>query len=181
MDTSEGQLETVAKGFFSEFSLLESESVGLALRALADDTAFANEAEQLLEFDSRLTLLKRLSLARRMPTALESELDAAILRARKLMGARSELQEAISGQAGTEQTNKEQARNDSKVAPSPAAPKRRRTRQADDEVQAHIAAAYRVHMLSRIETYTADAIALQHVMRDLAQHLAGPRSEGSSP
>jgi hypothetical protein len=176
MDTSEAQLETVAKGFFSEFSLLESESVGLALRALADDTAFANEAEQLLEFDSRLTLIKRLSLARRMPTALESELDAAILRARKLMGARSELQEAISGQAGNEQ-----ARNDSKVAPSPAAPKRRRPRQADDEVQAHIAAAYRVHMLSRIETYTADAIALQHVMRDLAQHLAEPRSEGGSP
>jgi hypothetical protein len=180
MDTREGQLETVAKGFFSEFSLLESESVGLALRALADDTAFANEAEQLLEFDSRLTLLKRLSLARRMPTALESELDAAILRARKLMGARSELQEAISG-AGTEQAGKEQASNDAKVAPSPAAPKRRRTHRADDEVQAHIAAAYRVHMLSQIETYTADAIALQHVMRDLAQHLAEPRSEGSSP
>jgi hypothetical protein len=171
MDTSEGQLETVAKGFFSEFSLLESESVGLALRALADDTA-ASEAEQLLEFDSRLTLLKRLSLARRMPTALESELDAAILRARKLMGARSELQQAISGQAG----------NDSTIVPPPAAPKRRRTRsRAVDEVQEHIAAAYRVHMLSQIETYTADAIALQHVMRDLAQHLAEPRSEASGP
>ena len=77
-------LKAAIGSFFVEFSKFERQSVGTALRSLSKDVRFVEDAESLLEFDARLTLLGRMAFARGIPSHVLEELEGVFDRARKL-------------------------------------------------------------------------------------------------
>ena len=85
------QLKTAVGAFFVEFSSFETHSVGMALRSLSKDAVFVQQTERLLDLEGRLTLLNRMALARGISPIVMAELDACLLRARKLRDQRDEV------------------------------------------------------------------------------------------
>jgi hypothetical protein len=85
------QLKTAVGAFFVEFSSFETQSVGMALRSLSKDAVFVQQTERLLDLEGRLTLLNRMALARGISPIVMAELDACLLRARKLRDQRDEV------------------------------------------------------------------------------------------
>jgi hypothetical protein len=167
MSTSEMSCAAAASRFFDQFSLLES-VLSATLSALADDARFVTAAENLLEFDSRLTLLKRLGFVRGIPPALKAELDEALSRARRIFDYRSDLNETILyGEAS----------NDSESATYAL---RRRHRQANgrgtaDDAQSILVATFRIHTVAQVEAHIAETVALQQVMRAVSERLEAHR------
>ncbi len=77
--------------FLDEFAKFETLGVRIALHTLSRDAEFADRAEKLLDSEARLTLLKRVALARNIPPLLIAELDELLSRARKLRHLRDEV------------------------------------------------------------------------------------------
>jgi len=74
--------------FLAELDRFEAEGVRVALRSLSHDPAFADQSEQLLDLEARLTLLERLAGARALPSGVVSAVDDVVARARRLLGLR---------------------------------------------------------------------------------------------
>ena len=89
------QIKAAIGAFFIEFSKLEMDAVGLALRALSKETVFVEQAEKLLGLQARLTLLERMSLVRSIPAQFTTELAELALRTRKLHAQREDLANAL--------------------------------------------------------------------------------------
>jgi hypothetical protein len=87
--------------FFTEFSAVESQGVGAALRSLSADREFVEQSEKILDHDARFTLLKRMASVRNMPPEVLSDLEGADLRAAELREKRDELARTLSS-IGTE-------------------------------------------------------------------------------
>jgi hypothetical protein len=152
--------------FFVEFTKFDSESVGMALRALSRDALFVDHAERLLDFEARLKLLERMAFARQIPTTLLAELEACLLRARQLHAQRDEVARNLSPDRGRPRPS------------SPAGIKPRMTtrRNADLSRLAELENMF-VPAVSRIEEYTEEAVQLQEIMAgitgQLERHIAG--------
>jgi hypothetical protein len=167
MNISDTSCAAAASKFFDQFSRLES-VFSAALSALADDAGFVAAAERLLEFDSRLTLLKRLGFVRGIPSALKVELDEALSRAEKIFESRRDLNETILYGA---------ASNDSESAAYAVRRHHRRAngRGTEDDAQSVPVATYRIHTVVQVNAYTAETLALQQMMREVAERLDAHR------
>ena len=95
MEHSAVNFGAAAAEFYGEFAAFEGDSLGMALRTLSNDAVFVRQSEDLLEFDARLDLLRRLALASRVPDSLAAELDVILATAKKLSERRSELLQAV--------------------------------------------------------------------------------------
>jgi hypothetical protein len=82
--------------FFSEFSAVESQCVGEALRSMAPDQAFVERSEKMLDHHARFTLLKRMASVRNVSVEALTALEAADLRAAELREKRDALTHTLS-------------------------------------------------------------------------------------
>jgi hypothetical protein len=133
----------------------------MALRSLSRDAVFVEHAEKLLDLEARLKLLERMAFARGVPAALITELEACLLRARKLREQRDEVARSlISVDSG-------------KAKPLPGAinklrPSRRRN--ADFSRLAELENLW-VPAIAQVQEYTDEATALQETLRVITQKL----------
>jgi len=82
--------------FVTEFSEVESQCVGEALRSLAADRAFVEQSEKILDHHARFTLLRRMASVRNLSPEVLSELDGADVRAAELREKRDALARTLS-------------------------------------------------------------------------------------
>jgi len=152
--------------FFVEFTKFDTQSVGMALRALSRDALFVDHAERLLDFEARLKLLERMAFARQIPTTLLAELEACLLRARQLHTQRDEVARNLSPE-------RDRTRPSSSGGIKPR-PKTRRN--ADLSRLAELENMF-MPAVERIEEYTKEAVQLQQIMagitNQLERHIAG--------
>ncbi len=155
------QLKDAIGSFFVEFSKFETHSVDMALRSLSRDAVFVEHAEQLLDLDARLKLLERMAFARGVPAALITELEACLLRVRKLREQRDEVARSlISVESGN-------------AKPLPGAVSRlrpSRRRNADFSRLAELENLW-VPTIAQVQDYTDEAMALQEALRVITQKL----------
>src|ERR1700730_6744332 len=90
-ESAKMQLKAGIGAFFVEFSKFELLSVGMALRSLSKDAVFVEQAEKLLDLEARFKLLERMAFARAVSPNLIAELDALLIRARRLCAERDEV------------------------------------------------------------------------------------------
>ncbi len=154
------QLKAAIDDFFLEFSRFELSVMGAALRALSQDAEYVEQAEQLLDFEARLTLLLRLSAARGVPSALAAALEAIVARARILHVQRDEIAQHLLA-AGNAQNK-----------PKSAAPQIRVTRNRK-AAYARLAESHEVLLPSvpQIQAYAAEAVELQTALSRIARTL----------
>jgi hypothetical protein len=153
------QLEAAIGAFFVEFSKLETQFVGMALRSLSKDSVFVEHAETLLDLDARLKLLERLAFARDIPPALIGELEALLLRARKL----HDLRQDVARNSVTVEAD---------VKPALGVPPKinqLKPRKADYAQLAQVANL--VPTIPEVQTHTAEAIELQHSLHAMSDKL----------
>jgi len=155
------QLKDAIGSFFVEFSKFETHSVGMALRSLSRDAVFVEHAEKLLDLEARLKLLERMAFARGVPAALITELEACLLRVRKLREQRDEVARSlISVESGN-------------AKPLPGAVSRlrpSRRRNADFSRLAELEHLW-VPAIAQVQEYTDEATALQETLRVITQKL----------
>ena len=77
--------------FFQEFNRFETQSVGMAFRSLSSDQALIDRAQSHLPLNARLTLLRRLAMARDPNAGAVSQLDAVIKASEHLVKKKDEL------------------------------------------------------------------------------------------
>lgn len=147
------QLKTAIGSFFVEFSKLEMNFVGLALRALSRDPVFVEQAEKLLGLEARLTLLERMAFARGIPGMLMTELTELLSRTRKLRDQRDDVARALV-----------LLKSDRKL------PKSLRKRSADFAQIAEITTLW-TPSLAQIEAHSTEASELQRGLRTLADKI----------
>ncbi|MGA2189520.1 MAG: hypothetical protein ABSH33_13390 [Steroidobacteraceae bacterium] len=157
----EQQLNDAVGSFFVEFSKFETHSIGLALRSLSKDAVFVEHAEILLDLEARLKLLERMAFARDVPPGLIAELEACLLRARKLREQRDEVaRNLMTAELG-------------KPAPLPGAagkPRSARRRSADYSRLAELENLW-VPAIARVQEYVDEAKDLQETLRVLTHKL----------
>lgn len=155
------QLKDAIGSFFVEFSKFETHSVGMALRSLSRDAVFVEHAEKLLDLEARLKLLERMAFARDVPAGLIAELEACLLRARKLRDQRDEVARNL---VAAESDN---------TKPLPGAankPRSSRRRNADFSRLAELEHLW-VPAIARVQEYADDATGLQETLRVITQKL----------
>jgi hypothetical protein len=152
------QFSDAIDSFFVEFSKFETHGVGLALRSLSRDPVFVEHAEQLLDLEARLKLLERMAFVRGTPVGTIAELEACLLRARKLREQRDEV-----------------ARNlmtadwdGSKPLPAPPKSRSASRRDADFSRLAGLGTLC-VPAIARVQEYAEEAVALQATLREISQ------------
>jgi hypothetical protein len=155
------QLKDAVGSFFVEFSKFETHSVGMALRSMSRDPVFVEHAEQLLDLEARLRLLERLAFARDVPAGLIAELEACLLRARKLREHRDEV-------ARNFLTAESNGSKPAVGAPNKTRPQRRRN--ADYSRLAELEHLW-VPPTTRVQEYTDDATDLQETLRVITYKL----------
>jgi hypothetical protein len=139
--------------FFAEFSKIEMNVVGLALRALSKDPMFVGHAEKLLGLEARLTLLERMAFAHGIPGVLMTELAGLLSRTRKLRDQRDDVARPLALLEADRQP-----------------PKSLRQRSADFAQLAEIPTLW-TPSLSQIEAHSIEASELQRGLRALADKL----------
>jgi hypothetical protein len=70
--------------FFREFAVFDNQYVGMALRSLSTDPRSLETAERHLQLSARLTLLKRMAMARVADSPCVAELDGIIQKTARL-------------------------------------------------------------------------------------------------
>jgi hypothetical protein len=137
-------------------------TVGKALRALSQDAVFVEQAEKLLDLEARFKLLERMAFARALSPSLIAELDALLIRARRLCAERDE----VARNSAT--TGADRARP--YLASAPGGPKPLKPRTA-----AYVRLAQMSELLTptvaQIESYTDEAIELQRALRDFSEKI----------
>jgi hypothetical protein len=73
-------LSTAIAQFLQEFTVFESQYVGMALRSLTADGPLLDQAQRRLDLYARLTLVKRMAMARDVDMASLASLDRVIKR-----------------------------------------------------------------------------------------------------
>lgn len=155
------QLKAAIDNFFREFVKFETSVMGAALRSLSKDAEYVEQAEKLLDFEARLTLLLRLSAARGVPSALAGGLEAIVSRARILRTQRDELAQHLV------------AAGDAAKKPNPAAPPQIRVTRNRKAAYARLAESHDVLLpsVAQIQAYAAEAVALQTALSQIARTL----------
>jgi hypothetical protein len=130
------------------------------MRSLSRDPVFVEHAEQLLDLEARLKLLERMAFVRGAPPSLIAELDACLLRARKLREQRDEVARSL---LTTDLDD---------VKPVPLPQKRRpaRRRSADFSRLAELENLC-APAVARVREYAEEAVALQETLRGITQTL----------
>lgn len=146
--------------FLDEFSKFETMSIGMALRALSKDSLSVEDAEKLLDFEARLKLVERMALARHVPASLMLELEAVLLRARKLHELREEVTRNVAA---------ESAETPQQATIPPAGRKPGKARKANFARLAQLANA--VPAVAQVEDYARAAIELQTALRTISESL----------
>jgi hypothetical protein len=156
------QLKPSIGAFFVEFSKFEVLSVGMALRSLSKDAVFVEQAEKLLDLEARLKLLERMAFARALSPSLIAELDALLIRARRLCAERDEVAR-ISATADA---------NHAKPypVPTPGDPKPPKARSADHARLAHMSELL-TPTTAQIQAYTDEAVELQQALRAFSEKI----------
>jgi hypothetical protein len=146
--------------FFEEFTKFETLSVGAALRSLSKDPASVAEAEDLLDFDARLKLLERMAFSRGVPPALMMDLEALLMRARKLHESRDEVARNLAA-----------AKTEVSAAPIGTARPRKpiKARKANYAKLAQLANT--VPPVSQVEDYATEAVDLQKALHAISARL----------
>lgn len=155
------QLKTTIGSFFAEFSKFEIHAVGMALRALSKDAVFVEQAEKLLDLEARLKLLERMAFVRAVSPHLIAELDALLVRARKLGAERDDVARGSAMSV---------AEHVKLVSPAPAAPKSLKARGADYARLAQMSDLV-TPTVAQIQAYTDEALELQHQLRVIAEKI----------
>jgi hypothetical protein len=151
----------VIGSFFDEFAKFETLSVSTALRSLSKDPVSVAEAENLLDFDARLKLLERLAFSRGVPPALMMDLEALLMRARRL----HESREGVAGNLASAET-------DAAVPAIAGAIRTRKPVRARKANYAKLAQlANTVPPASRVEDYVTEAVDLQKALHAIAARL----------
>lgn len=156
-------LKDAIGSFMLEFSRFDIHSVGMALRALSQDPLFVEHAEQLLDLEARLKLLERMAFARGAPPGLIAELEACLLRARKLREHYDEVQRKMTS---PDLDGGRQARS------RPLKSQLSRRQNADFSTLARLENLW-VPAAERVQEYTSEAVQLQDAMRAITQKLEG--------
>ncbi len=158
------QIKDAIGAFFVEFSRFETQAVGMALRSLSKDSVFVEHAEQLLDLEARLKLLERMAFARGVSAGLIAELEACLLRARKLREQRDEVSRTLLT-----------VDLEGSKSPPVAAAKPVRRRNSDFSRLAELQGLW-VPALTRVQEYTSEATdlreSLNHITDRLERHLA---------
>jgi hypothetical protein len=155
------QDKAVIGSFFEEFARFETLSVNAALRSLSKDPASVAEAENLLDFDARLKLLERMAFSRGVPPALMMDLEALLMRARKLHDSRDEVARNLAS-----------AKTDVSVALIGATVRPRKAVKARKANYAKLAQlANTVPPASQVEDYVTEAVDLQNALHAIAARL----------
>ena len=156
------QLKAAIGAFFIEFSKFETQFIGMALRSLSKDSVFVEHAEKLLDFEARLKLLERMAFARDIPPSLMAELEALLLRARKLYDVRQDVARNLA-------TMESDGRHQAAPGATQAKVKPLKPRKADYAQLAQIANL--VPTTAEVQIYTAEAIELQESLRAISDKL----------
>ena len=154
------QLKAAIGIFFIEFSKFETQFVGTALRSLSKDSVFVEHAEKLLDFDARLKLLERMAFARDIPPGLMAELEALLLRARKLHDMRQDVARNLAAM---------ESENASSSGTASAKVKPLKPRKADYAQLAQIANL--VPTAAEVQTYATEAVELQESLHAISGKL----------
>jgi hypothetical protein len=157
------QLKASIGAFFVEFSKFEVLFVGMALRSLSKDAVFVEQAEKLLDLEARLKLLERMAFARAASPSLIAELDALLIRARRLCAERDEV--ARNSAAGADHAKPY-------PVPTPGAPKPLRARSADYSRLAQMSELL-TPTPGQIQAYTDEAVELQQALRAFSEKVDG--------
>ena len=155
------QLKAAIGAFLIEFSKFETQSVGTVLRSLSKDAVFVEQAERLLDLEARLKLVERMAFARGVTPTLMAEIEALLLRARKLQDIRHDVARSL---AAVDFETGKRALN----AP-PSMVKELKPRKADYAQLAQ--AANLVPALAEILRDTAEAVALQESVLAISEKL----------
>jgi hypothetical protein len=156
------QLKASIGAYFVEFSKFEVLSVGMALRSLSKDAVFVEQAEKLLDLEARLKLLERMAFARAVGPSLIAELDALLIRARRLCAERDEVARN-SATAGVDHVKPY-------PAPAPGGPKPLKARSADYARLAQMSELL-TPTVAQIQAYTDEAIDLQQALRAFSEKI----------
>jgi hypothetical protein len=156
------QLKASIGAFFVEFSKFEVLFVGMALRSLSQDAVFVEQAEKLLDLEARLKLLERMAFARAISPSLIAELDALLIRARRLCAERDEV--ARNSAAG----GVDHARP--YPVPAPGDPKPMKARSADYARLAQMSELL-TPTPGQIQAYTDEAVELQRALRAFSEKI----------
>ncbi len=134
----------------------------MALRSLSKDPVFVEQTEKLLDLEGRLTLLDRMAHVRGISPTVMGELDALLLRARKLREQRDELARNL---ATIDSGN---------LAPHLAAVPRRlkvsRSRRADLAQLAEVEQLW-MPSITQVQQFATEAIELQEMMRTVVEKM----------
>ncbi len=155
------QLKAAIDDFFREFSTFEVSVMGTALRALSQDPEYVEQAEQLLDFEARLTLLLRLSAACGVPSALAGMLEAIVSRARILRTQRDEIAQHL------------MAADNAVKKSNPDEPPEIRVTRNRKAAYARLAQSHDVLLpsVAQIQAYAAEAVELQTALSRIARTL----------
>jgi hypothetical protein len=165
------QLTDAIGSFFVEFSRFETQSLGMALRSLSRDPVFVSQAEQLLDLEARLKLLERMAFAREIPARLMTELQACLVRARKLREHREEVARDLT----TADTNVGHSSSN-----GDAQTRTTRLRSADRSRLVQLETLW-MPAIARVQEYAAEAAELQETLRVITQKFENqPRSAGNA-
>lgn len=77
-------LDAAIGSFFVEFSKFDMTVLSGALRSISKDDALVERADERMNLDARLTLLRRMAFARALPSPVMKDLEAVLSRARRL-------------------------------------------------------------------------------------------------
>jgi hypothetical protein len=155
------ELKAGIGAFFVEFSKFEVLSIGMALRSLSKDAVFVEQAEKLLDLEARLKLLERMAFAKAVGSSLIAELDALLIRARRLCAERDEVARN-SANAGVDHVKPY-------PVPAPGSPKPLKARSA----VARLAQMSELltPTVAQIQAYTDEAIELQQALRTFSEKI----------
>jgi hypothetical protein len=156
------QLKAGIGAFFVEFSKFEVLSVGMALRSLSKDAVFVEQAEKLLDLEARFKLLERMAFARAVSPSLVAELDALLIRARRLCAERDEVARN-SATGGVDHVKPY-------PVPTPGSPKPLKARSADYARLAQMSELL-TPTLGQIQGYTDEAVELQRALRAFSEKI----------
>jgi hypothetical protein len=156
------QLKAGIGAFFVEFSKFEVLSVGMALRSLSKDAVFVEQAEKLLDLEARFQLLERMAFASAVSPSLIAELDALLIRARRLCAERDEVARN-SATGGVDHVKPY-------PVPTPGSPKPSKARSADYARLAQMSELL-TPTVAQIQAYTDEAVELQQALRAFSEKI----------